>query len=241
MEQSIYIELDAILDTRLATISRINQEAATRMLGNEAYYKRLSDEFWLIDPTITEQAYKDMYAARNWETLQAARPSGLLVELINVVQGLEKRIMVGDPEISKLNIDVNIYPYDLNEEEIAGILDSIKEYCGVDTTIAHVNIPYSKISTEHIRKANWAILYMYNFFEWESAYFPTLKEKPHGVPSVSLVVPDLIRSLSMLAELEKEKPKMETPLTHREVASIYFSEIIGITHSDIMNWSIIIV
>ncbi len=239
MQHRLFVDIAAVLDTRLAAISILDEKAATRMLNDERYYTRLTDEFWLIDPAIDEQKYKELIHSGDVELLVSSRPTGMLIDISKTVQILEKKIMTGQPDISSLGIDINIYPFKLTPDELHDMKEAFSKYWGVMTEINFVEIPYKDLTTELISSMNWSVLYLYNFFKWEESYLPFLKEKPKPIPSVTLCVPDLVRSMAILEAMEKEKPKVGASLTHREIAAIYFSDIIGITHQDISNWCIL--
>ncbi len=68
MREVILIELDALLDTRLGTISLMDEALARKMLDLD-YPNRISDEFNLLSDEIDMSVYNRAYADRDIETL----------------------------------------------------------------------------------------------------------------------------------------------------------------------------
>jgi hypothetical protein len=79
---AIYSELDALQDTRIATIAKIDQDLASRALQN-GYHTRQCDEFDGVD----SEHFKRLYQSRDVETLKLSAPTeihNLILRLVEI-------------------------------------------------------------------------------------------------------------------------------------------------------------
>ena len=156
----ILIELDTLLETRLGTVDLLNREWAEKLAMSE-YRHRLSDDFNLFVPEIDMVAYKRKYAKRDWEVLAHSAPTEFSVDLSRILDEL-----LFDPKRLSPNatteIHVNIYPYDLTDEEKIQMVESIHEITGTIFYIKLVNKPPYSITFETIKTNNWVAIFTYD-------------------------------------------------------------------------------
>lgn len=212
MKQRILIELDAILDTRLATIALMDPLIARDMVNNEKYYKRVSDEFNLIDPRIDNEAYKEAYRKRDVTTLMGSRPTGMVLLIAEHIRDMERRLNQGTPDITSLAVDVNLYPYVLQDDEIEALIASVKKVCNIMVNVEHVFIPHEKLTTLLIKNSQWANIYYYNFMEWDSDYLSKCEEAPVSVAGTAMIIPELV---TCVADIQSDKTIM--PATGKRI------------------------
>lgn len=110
-----YVELDVLLDTRLATLTSIHPSLAEKMILSGKYYDRYHDVFdQFID--VDMAVYDHHYGHRDIEVLKLAK-STLVYKLINneISEGYYKFMqgMIDHPP----TVVVNYYPYELNKQE----------------------------------------------------------------------------------------------------------------------------
>jgi hypothetical protein len=157
--ETIYVELDVLLDTRLGTIARISQEAAEKTLSEE-YFKRDVDDFVHVDM----DQYRALYAQRDVETL---KHSMCTLGMDFVKQILIKLDQQGAtrPYHDGGRLVVNTYPYLLSEEErnemglaIAAWIDGI----------APVELTYIRpeFLSPEICRMQYASMLMYEYASW---------------------------------------------------------------------------
>lgn len=105
-----YAPFDLLLDTRMGTLSLMNEEVAASVDLKE-YRNRQNDKF----PPFSIQEFKDAYAKRDLTTLQYSLPTAFMPILRNEMQ--RSSMTNGKeftPEMPRLY--VNTYPYQLTEE-----------------------------------------------------------------------------------------------------------------------------
>lgn len=199
MEQNIYVELDAVLDTRIATIALLSEQQAIHALDN-GYAKRLSDEMQLVAPDITNDAYAKAYAARDVETLAAARPTEIAYVLHDIIIDIEKQTRYMATESVQMTVELNVWPYVLDEEEAALIASAVAVRCGIDHYVSVINLPPESLTLETIAERGWSIMVMYGFQQWWSAVMPKYTTKPAGAPGCCIVAPALLVKVADAAD-----------------------------------------
>ena len=158
--EAILIELDTILETRLGTVALLNQEWAEKLTKSD-YRHRLSDDFNIFVPEIDMEQYKQKYAKRDWEVLAHSAPTEFSVDLSRILDELlfdPKRISPN----ATTEIHVNIYPYDLTDQEKIQMVEAIHEITGTIFYIKLVNIPPYSINFEVIKTNNWVAIFTYD-------------------------------------------------------------------------------
>lgn len=199
MEQSLYVELDALLDTRIATLALLSPLQAIHALDN-GYATRLSDEMQLVAPDITNDDYNAAYAARNVDTLAAARPTAMAYTLHEIIIDIEKQHRRLATEAVSLVIDLNVWPYVLDDDEAALISAAVAMRCGIDHLINVINLPPASLTLETIATHKWSLMVMYGFQQWWVAVMAKYTEQPTGVPSCCIVAPALLLKLAEAAD-----------------------------------------
>lgn len=184
MKQSIYVSLDALLDTRFGTLIRLNEDKAINLIKN-GYRDRQSDDWTLIDESIDMSAYQELYDKRDHRTLELSRCSGIVPTLCQMVLEL-KEASKGVPFIDNITIDLNTYPYDCTDEvkrELANVASYLTG--GVaDVKISYV--PLIGLMPDYL-DSNYDAVIMYDFNDWLEKHGGALKEKP--LPRLTFIAP----------------------------------------------------
>ena len=155
----ILIELDTLLDTRVGTIDLLNPEWALKLTQSD-FRHRLSNDFDMFVPEIDMTQFNKAYAKRDWRSLALAAPTEFSTDLNRILDELlfdPKRISPN----STTEIHVNIYPYDLTDEEKIAMVESLHEITGKIFYIRLVNIPQYSITFEVIKANNWVAIFTY--------------------------------------------------------------------------------
>lgn len=167
MSKAIYVELDALLDTRIATIAILDPEMAKDAIMSPKYHNRQRDKFSEVCG-IDDELYQKAYNERSSETLKHATLSHFSIIMMNIVRELEKQAdNIPNPE--SFHVDLNVWPYELADQERIHIELAVQRFCGIQTTIRSINVPYSEL-TPKIIKDNYPIVMMYNFNDWLSIH-----------------------------------------------------------------------
>lgn len=136
MKRRIYVELDSLLDTRLATLIRIDEAEASKAL-ELGYRERLSDVWSQLGLNINQDVYAERYRKRDRATLQAARPSGI-VPMVHQLVGALGKMADNTPFVEAVTLDVNFWPYQLTEGERQEILAAVRFSVGGDVQVDSV-------------------------------------------------------------------------------------------------------
>lgn len=186
---AILVELDCLLDTRIATVAQMDSLAAVELIDND-YWKRISDDFaTLSGGLITNEAYQAQYAKRDKETLKGSRPTNLVNFLHDLVVSLENSPRRG-VDYDRVVVDVNIHPYSLSDEERTMLVNSIMVFSGGKTEVRIVKLPMGLVSP-HELKTRWRSVFMYDFDGWFTQHQASVKTM--NSPDTHLFVPQLLR------------------------------------------------
>lgn len=159
-KQGIYIELDALLDTRLSTIIDVaGEDAALNVLSN-GYFTRSSDNFVGVD----KQAFDLAYANRTKDVLINATVTKVLSLVNDFVFAMNKQAVLG-PMHAGPKIILNTYPYLLTEEETNVIIRGLVAATNKSVDITAVRLPPKNI-TPVFCKEQFAIMFMYQYDKW---------------------------------------------------------------------------
>lgn len=111
-----YVELDVLLDTRLATLAQMDPKLAEKMIISGKYYDRYHDVFSeFIDVDMAE--YQHHYGHRNIDTLKLAKGTLVYKLINNEISGGYYKYMQGLVDYPP-RIVVNYFPYQLSKSEV---------------------------------------------------------------------------------------------------------------------------
>lgn len=186
MKRRLYVELDGLLDTRLATLILLDETQALKALES-GYRTRDSDDWSKLGLSVQEGAYADRYRNRDGETLKAARPTGA-VPMINRMVNAFTEMTTKTPFVEKVSLDVNFWPYHVTDDVRLEILAAIKHMVGQTVDVDSVFFSPSDLSPELIDRS-WDGVILYDFNTWLAIHEGALREKP--IPTVAFMVPAL--------------------------------------------------
>jgi hypothetical protein len=181
-KQGIFIELDVLLDTRLATLYNLSEESMISALDN-GYFTRRTDTFHGTDKEVFDEAYKN----RDKETLKNAGITKMIGFIRELIHAMNKQA-IEEPIHSGPKLYVNIYPYKLNEKEIEAIITATALATGEMCDIEVVDMPPERI-TPKFCKANLAIMFMYNYAPWLEAQAENFKAT--RCSEITVIVPGI--------------------------------------------------
>lgn len=157
--ETVFVELDALLDTRLGTLAKLGQDLAVAALDG-GYFTRMSDKFPGVDPAVFKQAYAD----RNTETLAYSKPTMLLSVLTQLTTTLSEQAKVR-PYHDGTRVVVNTYPYQLTAEEVTEIGKAITVWIN---SAAPVELTYlsTKDLTPSYCRDHFSVMVVYEYDSW---------------------------------------------------------------------------
>jgi len=158
----IYVDLDALLDTRLTTILQHWPEAAARLVADDAYYLREMDE-WL-EHGISKEDFRRAYDRRDINVLRGAIVTPNAMRLNEIISHLEVQNST-TPGAGKPVVELNIWPYKLDDAQRTAYINAVMNFTGVETLVTIINRPPQLVTMSDARH-KYAGLFMYDFAYW---------------------------------------------------------------------------
>ncbi len=192
---TMYVGLDALLDTRLATLYRLDRTKIDHLLIN-GYHSRKIDEFEGYD----QAAFSDLYEKRDARTiLNATLTAVWRIMLQFSLQTLTAR--VSTPLVAKPIIHINIHPYKLADDAIAAIVEGVRILTKSHSDIEIISLPLAEVTPEYVKKT-YAFMVMYDYWNWLEAHSNENGFQKCTCPEVTLIGPDIVRSKKVLTEMQ---------------------------------------
>ena len=217
-EETIYVELDCILDTRLATVARLNPGAATALLNGD-YYTRCQDKFEGVD----HAAYKELYAKRDGETLRRAMHTDILPLISHLASTLREQA-IKRPFHDGGAFVVNYWPYNLAPEVVEAIRRAITvRVAGMGSVFLRSIAP--KELTPKYCKQHYSMMVMYDYGTWLDLHGKAFEKV--RIPDISMLAPALYFMDELPSEKDMAQFKAEGmhPLKAVELATAAFIEL----------------
>lgn len=182
----ILVELDALMDTRLGAMAGLRPEAAVKLVTNQAYYDRKSDNFEALTG-VPDAAYRAAYQKRDATTLENSRMTHAVMMLremtSHLVETAENTPLVGD-----VIVEINVYPYRVEDLDLLELRNAIAAHCAMGTEVVlQSHAPMAL--TPQLLKKEYSAYIVYNFDAWYSANSHILQE--FDIPEVTIFAPAL--------------------------------------------------
>lgn len=162
LHKKVLVELDCILDTRIACIAILSAAHAAEILSS-GYFERQSDEFWKRVP-IQESEYKALYNNRgsNPAVLENSHLTMFTALMLkDMVKGLLEE-MVTSPFSTGFTFVINQYPHELSPEECQGMKQCLYDIVGVEFSIDFVRLSPEQLTPSLIEN-EYCMLTMYDY------------------------------------------------------------------------------
>ena len=200
MEQaSIYIELDALLDTRLATLFQLDPNKTQQTIQG-GYFSRLYDEFEGFETEVFKQAY----AQRNLSTLKDAVATQA-VDFINFFSAQTLKALVTSPFRRQFRAVVNVYPYPLDDAVIPLLIQGLRAATKRMIDIEVVYLPLEEVSPQ-LLKSHYAVAVMYAYWDWLEVHSLNRNLEKVQCPEITLIGPALLKSKEAAHQLKEIDP-----------------------------------
>ena len=190
---TIYVELDALFDTRAGTLASFGTEASARAIL-KGYYQRQVDVFEGIDP----DEFKTRYAARDRITLKNSLVSPIVRQIQRFVHQTVTAA-INSPYRRQAKVVLNTYPYILTPDDELSIITGLIACTNELADIELVYLPLSEITPDYV-KAHYVRMIMYAYWDWLEVHSVTKALADSRCQTVSLFGPQLVKSL----EAEKQ-------------------------------------
>ena len=161
MVRGMYIDLDALFDTRIGLLNLLDKKLSIDLVDSDDYKYRFYDEFEYISNNVFINFYRerDVSILKNSYITRAIE---LLFVELDVI--LTEKIDLG--EDTPVTLDVNSYPYVLTDNEKELFKEAIQVY-GLTPNLT-INILYEPITELTLAKAGgkYSIMIMYDATTW---------------------------------------------------------------------------
>jgi hypothetical protein len=201
-EETIYFELDCLVDTVLGTIARMSDELATQVANNN-YHSRIQNKFEGVDM----EAFKALYAKRDVVTLsKSVMTDG--VALMCHLAGVLREQAIKRPFHDGAAFVVNYWPYQLSTliiEEYQKIFNA--KVLGMGKVYMR-SIPPARLTPKYCKDHySMMVVYDYNSFlesNTENGNFMKCR-----IPEITMFAPELYFEDTLPSDQDMAKLKAE--------------------------------
>lgn len=204
------IDLDVLLDTRVGSIMEHNLELGSLLVNDPRYYDRDDDHFERIVTKLDYNETQAWYKNRTVNTLKYAKPTNALLHVTNLVQGMLMELHSTKTITNESGILINLAPYQLSDEEVFGIHQSILSYLGNSIPIRYVNWSKEKNSLAWLDHNNIHTYILYDLYEWSDVQFGHIEDINDcpSHPHINIIGPQLAQDVNVLKKLYEENPEL---------------------------------
>jgi len=179
---ALYIELDCLLDTRLAVIDLIDP-SLTKTIIKEGYFNRDCDVFNGINPL----QFKEVYDSRDTRVLHNSIVSPMAT-VLNEFAVKTINLLSTSPYQDKPKIILNIYPYKLTDAEINTFMTITRFLTDGLSDVKIVDKKPELITPKYLKKGV-TIAVMYDYPTWIEMHSANENFKKTTCPEVTLISP----------------------------------------------------
>lgn len=212
MQHQIYVELDALVDTRLATIAKMGIDPMVFIKAD--CHDRVSDEFDAFDGAFPQARFAVEYQRRDIRTLQMAGPTEMLFVLDDLVLAERRKFAMGDPFAGTCEVTLNCYPYRLDDAQRMIYAEALAEALHLPLEAVTASyIPYREMNEFWLRSIKPSMMIVYNYAQWLTEAFGSYESHidPIGSSSTVVLAPKILRQRSDLIALSKiDDPNLPT-------------------------------
>jgi hypothetical protein len=165
MIKKILIDLDTLLDTRLATLGALSTEALNYVVKHDAYWQREhTDWSVLTNGLVTNEQFAERYRNRDDAILRTSTMTAIMTVLLQILAEIDANAIDGMHE-TDVGVEVNLAPYSPTHEEVEELQTILRMHYGQETIITFCNIPLKELTPAVLRERYSAVI-MYGFHEW---------------------------------------------------------------------------
>lgn len=217
--QGIYVDLDSLFDTRLATLEFISQELAIQNAENN-WAQRESDLPLHIDKEVYNQAWK----LRNKDILRISMQTGCISAIRNWINQAAATAK-DSPAPVYLHLYINVWPYSLSQAQARLIGEGISKQIGDMIDVTMVNLSCAAL-TPRVANTYFSCMFMYDWRTWLDKQAELKNFDKTKIPSVTLYAPRIF--LDRLPNEEDEERMKETRMGFFEETEFLASRLIGL-------------
>lgn len=186
----IFVELEALLDTRFSLFKSLDPLAAEVWLA-ESYRMRYSDEFWKISQILTKEQVEEAWAKRDMRILRGSMRT-LVPDLLRaIIASIDWGYEAGDPS-NKVVLTVNTAPYNMPAPEQEKLVQVLECLFPMVAEIRLVNVPLWALQPRQLGE-DFELAVFYNFMEWFRTYVDRMDEFQMG--NIHVIAPKIFAKL----------------------------------------------
>jgi hypothetical protein len=227
--EGIYVDLDALLDTRIGTVSLIDPTIASTILNSNNYHTRDEDIFEGIDTEVFKKKYKE----RDVETLSASILTNIVPLIRHLISGLTIQA-TARPFHDGGSVTVNYYPYNLTPEECQLMGKAMDVWLHGDAPITLISCPPEDLTPIYC-KDNFVMMIKYEYAEWleiQAVAFASTQ-----IPDITLLSPAIyFGNKPPLDDLKAIAKESMHPIA---AAEFLMSSVIGLALIDVKYFSVL--
>lgn len=188
------VDLDSLLDTRLAVIRNLNPEAAEYLVSSEEYWLREHDDWEkLTGGRVTNDQFKAAWATRGGEnsadTLNASIETGLSPFILRLLAEANINARDNMAELSnEIGIAVNIAPYVMTLDERETLEEIIKLKYGSELPVRIYDIQLEDLTCVRL-DAVCDMFITYQFIDWMHLHYEELAKAT--MPDFNMIGPKM--------------------------------------------------
>lgn len=194
----IYVDLDSLMDTRLAVLFDIDPLIAEKNL-EQGFLSREYDEFVDIETSF----FKERYSKRDKRILKKAVVTKI-PEIILYFANQTIKAYNASPMSKIPKLVINTFPYSLMESEITNLILAMRAITKDRIDIQIVEKPPELITPNYF-KNDFAFVVMYHYVEWLEIHSINQNLVKTQCPEITLLGPAMVKSKEALEELKGVK------------------------------------
>lgn len=180
----VYAELDAILDTRLAVVSYLNEIEGEALSKNKLYFKRVNNDLSGLTSLSVEE-FEAAYKSRDYDKVSPHwKATGILKQITKDFL-VSKGDSANYKEDGLVKLTVNLYPYTIDDTSKDLMMAALKRITKADD-IEFVSLMVELVTPNYLRNnCNTAVIYEYDV--WINTHYKELGDSP--MPSTTMIHP----------------------------------------------------
>ena len=193
----IYIDLDSLLDFRLSTVSRLNDEFASSLFTEEYIDRQYDAAFFEKKGGIPEATFLAEYAKRDAEYLKGAFPTAIYWHLGRVMA--EHMLYNDQPGGHRyVRVSINTWPFVLSDEATSVLENAVSIYLDAKAEIRTIHESPVSLNPASVR-TRFTDFFIYDFNLWIQSHVDELVST--GMQPVQIWTPAISRGKPLTKEV----------------------------------------
>lgn len=211
----IFIDMDALFDTRLATLDNLDPLLAAHCLEN-GYFTREEDSFEFCK----FELFKQLYDQRDNDILAKST----ITNVRSIIVDFVKDCIIKFKGKVTPNVYINVYPYKISASACGDLLKPLYKMTNGNANIHLVNMTPSELTTD-VCKKNLSFVIKYNFMDWLLSLGEQKDIIKNPMNEVTLIAPRLYQS-GKPKDLDEQLSRNEMP--PYKCAEVFFAPYISL-------------